>query len=416
MPARARVALALGRAASRLSRALGRGEGAVIGGKVALTVDPGVVDVLGAGRRVALVTGTNGKTTTTALLAAALRTAGPVVSNESGANLATGHVAALFGAPGVETAALEVDEAVLPWAIEHERPVTVVLLNLSRDQLDRLHEVRRTAGVWRAALASRPGVHVVANADDPVVVSAVPAGAGVTWVAAGQWWRLDATSCPQCGSVIGFEGEWWACPTCGLSRPSPQVVWDDEKGVCLGGSWHPLSLQLPGRFNRGNAAMAAAAAVAMGVDGGASLAAMASVGNVADRYVVRPWGSGGGDGGVKQVRMLLAKNPAGWLEVLELLAGSDADSVVVALNARGEDGTDPSWIYDVPFERLRGRQVVCAGERAADLAVRLAYAGVDYTFAPAPAEALDAAAGRSVDLAANYSAFQQFRRVVRHGR
>jgi UDP-N-acetylmuramyl tripeptide synthase len=390
---------------------LGRGEGAVIGGKVALLLDPSVPDDLAAGRRVALVTGTNGKTTTTALLAAALGTNGPVVSNTSGANLATGHVAALFGAPGVETAALEVDEAVLPWAITHLRPVVVVLLNLSRDQLDRLHEVRRTAALWRDALATAPGVHVVANADDPVVVAAVPSTAEVTWVAAGQWWRLDATSCPQCGAVIGFDatGDTWACPGCGLKRPEPDVVWDDDRGVCLDGGWHRLDLSLPGRFNRGNAAMAAAAAVAMGVPAAPAVAAETRVGSVADRYVVRPWGD------AKQVRMLLAKNPAGWLEVLELLATSDADSFVIALNARGEDGTDPSWIWDVPFERLQGRSVVCAGERAADLAVRLTYAGVSYAYEPSPAAALDAAPGPSVDLAANYSAFQQFRRVMRDG-
>ncbi|HZQ26621.1 MAG TPA: DUF1727 domain-containing protein [Acidimicrobiales bacterium] len=409
---RARAALAAGRVASRLSRALGRGEGAVIGGKVALTLDPSVADHLAAGRRIALVTGTNGKTTTTALLAAALRTDGPVASNTSGANLATGHVAALFGSPGVETAALEVDEAVLPWAIAHLLPVVVVLLNLSRDQLDRLHEVRRTAALWRDALAGAPGVHVVANADDPVVVAAVPPSAGVTWVAAGQWWRLDATSCPRCGSVIGFDaagGKAWACPGCDLKRPEPDVVWEDDQGVCIDGGWHRLDLSLPGRFNRGNAAMAAVAAVAMGVPAAPAVAAETSVGSVADRYVVRPWGDG------KEVRMLLAKNPAGWLEVLELLATSDADSFVIALNARGEDGTDPSWIWDVPFERLRDRYVVCAGERAADLAVRLTYAGVQYAYEPAPAAALDAAPGSSVDLAANYSAFQQFRRVLRHG-
>jgi len=111
------------------------------------------------------------------------------------------------------------------------------------------------------------------------------------------------------------------------------------------------------------------------------------------------------------VRLLMAKNPASWLEVMELLERGDGP-VVIGLNARSQDGLDPSWIWDVPFERLRHRQVVCSGERADDLAVRLAYAGIDYVFAPDLREALDATLPCAIDVAANYTAFQQVRKVV----
>src|SRR5919202_376661 len=183
------------RGTSALSRMAGR-SGSVIGGRVVLYLDRKALGRFAAGRSVHLVSGTNGKTTTTALLAAALRTAGPVVTNTAGANLKTGLVAALVEDLDAPTAVLEVDEAALVPVLSELGAGVAVLLNLTRDQLDRYAEVRLTAARWRRALRDAPGVHVVANADDPLVVWAAGEAASTTWVAAGHHWRAGAPACP----------------------------------------------------------------------------------------------------------------------------------------------------------------------------------------------------------------------------
>ncbi|MHB8672030.1 MAG: Mur ligase family protein, partial [Acidimicrobiales bacterium] len=161
---------------------------------------------LSAGREIAIVSGTNGKTTTTRLLASAIGGDRRVVTNSTGANLASGLAATLSATPQVESAVLEVDEGLVPAAVGAMRPRLAVLLNLSRDQLDRAGEVRMHAARWRAALAAAPATEVVANADDPLVAwAAEGAGNVVTWVATDQRWRLDATTCPSCSGRIEWR-------------------------------------------------------------------------------------------------------------------------------------------------------------------------------------------------------------------
>src|SRR5579875_3496614 len=184
LPARTRLAAGLGAAVSGVSRLLGTGGGSVIGGRAILAVDPQALDRLAAGRAVALVSGTNGKTTTTTLLVAALGGPDSVATNLLGANLPPGLTAALAaGAPGAP-AALEVDEAWLSRVVAATRPRAVALLNLSRDQLDRNNEVRTLASRWRRAFADSPEVTVVANADDPLVAWGAGLGGSVVWVGA----------------------------------------------------------------------------------------------------------------------------------------------------------------------------------------------------------------------------------------
>lgn len=379
-----------------VSRVTGRGGGAVIGGRVALAVDKDALPKLAAGRSLYLVSGTNGKTTTTALLAAALGTAGPVVSNITGANLKTGLVSALAKDLDSPVAALEVDEAALVQVLTDTSAEVVVLLNLSRDQLDRYGEVRLAAAKWRTALGARPEIHAVANCDDPLVVWAAQAAGTVTWVSTGQRWRIDATSCPNCGGRITWAGQVWSC-SCGLTRPEPDIGGGGED-VEVGGRSFPVELQLPGRCNAGNAAMAVAAARVAGVDPEDALAAMVGISNVAGRYREVNLGPA-------SARLLLAKNPAGWNEILDFLAPAPA-GVVVAVNARGPDGYDTSWLWDVDFERLEGRPVVAAGERALDVAVRLHYAGVAHEVCPDPLAAARQLPPGKVELVANYTAFQ----------
>ena len=154
LPLRTRVAALAGRAIADASRIAGAGEGSVIGGRVTLAIDKRALELMAAGHQSAVVSGTNGKTTTTRLLTAGLSTLGSVTTNSAGANLLSGLVGALSAHRGAPLAALEVDEGLLPRAVAAVHPSAVVLLNLSRDQLDRIGEVRLNAEKWRSAIAS----------------------------------------------------------------------------------------------------------------------------------------------------------------------------------------------------------------------------------------------------------------------
>jgi UDP-N-acetylmuramyl tripeptide synthase len=408
---RTRLAVGAGLAVAGLSRRVGAGEGSVIGGRVLLALDSGALGRLAAGRTIALISGTNGKTTTTRMLAAALETGGPVTTNSAGANLLSGLVTTLArGTAGGSDApaVLEVDEGLVPSAVATLHPAVVLLLNLSRDQLDRIGEVRIPAQRWRAAMEAAPSSAVVANADDPLVVWAAGLARQVTWVGTGQRWRLDAFACPQCDEEIAWDAEGrWACTSCSLARPQAHLSLEADEVVVGDGRRLQLQLQLPGWANRANAAMAAAGAEVLGVDVADALAAMGGVAHVAGRYQVVSVGGA-------RVRLLLAKNPAGWAEALDLIRPAPMP-VVVGINARIQDGRDPSWLWDVPFERLQGRMVIATGERGRDLAVRLRYAGVDHRFVEGYTSAVRATGASDLDLAANYSSFQDARRELARG-
>jgi lipid II isoglutaminyl synthase (glutamine-hydrolysing) len=416
---RDRLASATTRVVNATSRRLGRGQGTVAGGRAGLRLDPRLLEHLSHGRQVALVTGTNGKTTTTRLLTVGLGATGDaVVSNETGSNMPPGHVAALVGSKA-RRAVLETDEVYLPRVLTATAAATVLLLNLSRDQLDRTNEVRMIAGRWRAALAAAPHTHVVANADDPLVAWGAGAARDVHWVGAGLRWRHDAVGCPSCEGRISFIEGGWSCVSCDFVRPDPEANLVVSPGgvaraVWADGRTAPIRLALPGRFNQANALMAAVAAEVSGVDALEALAAMETVQEVAGRFTVRSFGN-------VRARLMLAKNPAGWDELLDLVAGSDAP-LVVSINARIADGADPSWLWDVPYERLTGRSVVATGDRFRDLSVRLHYGGVRHTTEPDPVRAVTlAAAGCAagtgtgapvapdadavVDVIGNYTAF-----------
>src|SRR6185437_1430516 len=176
LPIRARVATTIGGAASKVSRLAGRGDGSVIGGVVGLKVAPDLLKQLAAGRQIVMVTGTNGKTTTTRLVTAAIGSLGQeVATNAFGANMESGLVSALSGQPDAPYAVLEVDERHLPAMIKATSPRVVLLLNLSRDQMDRAAEIWLIARRWREAFAANPGVRIIANADDPLIAWAAGA-------------------------------------------------------------------------------------------------------------------------------------------------------------------------------------------------------------------------------------------------
>jgi len=404
-----RAALAVGAAARWVSRATDRGEGAVIGGLVAMTLDPSVLRQLGTGRRTVIVTGTNGKSTTTKMVSLALATLGAVATNAEGANMDAGLVAALAASRGAEWAVLEVDEMHVPHIADALDPAVIVLLNLSRDQLDRVGEINHLERTLRAGLARHPKAVVVANCDDVLVTSVAYDCPNVMWVAAGGGWTHDSVSCPRSGEVIMRERDHWYSTGADFKRPAPQWWYDPHRLFGPAGLSVPMQLSLPGAVNRGNAAQAIAAAVALGADPVVASAAVAQVDEVAGRYrTVRM--------GERTARILLAKNPAGWQEALSMV-DKTAAGVVIAVNGRAPDGEDLSWLWDVDFEHFEGVPVVVTGERGADLAVRLGYAGVPYTSAPTIIDAILSCPQGHVEVMVNYTAFQQLNRTWRrmHG-
>lgn len=404
---RTALAAAAGKLAARVSRAVRVGQGGMIGGRVTLALQPQALRELSQGRSVVLVSATNGKTTTTRMLAHALGTLGPVASNDGGANMPDGLVAALTEHRHAPYAVLEIDETHLPGVLEYLTPAAIVLLNLSRDQMDRVGEVRRTERIWRAALARCQSTTVVANCDDVLVASAALDAANTVWASVGSKWRGDAGACPRCGSRVRHDDQDWSCE-CGLTRPRPSWVLDKNTLHTPDGETIELTLGVPGPANAANAAMAIAATALLGVPARRSAERIATVTEVQGRYRVATYRD-------RAVRTLLAKNPAGWAETLRVLRESTSP-IVLSLNAREADGRDPSWLWDVRFEQLRGRRVIVSGERAADLAVRLTYAEVAYSVAEDPLAAITEAPPGPVDVVANYTAFRDLTRRLDNAR
>jgi UDP-N-acetylmuramyl tripeptide synthase len=404
LPMRAKIATTVGGAAATVSRLTGR-DGSVIGGIVGLRLQPDLLSLLAQGRQIVLVTGTNGKTTTTRLITAALSALGQeIASNMYGANMEAGLTSALSRAPDAPLAVLETDEKYIPAMVRATRPRVVVLLNLSRDQMDRAAEIWLLARRWRDALAAAPDCRVVANADDPLVAWAASGARQVTWVAAGQRWREDSWCCPHCGAHLQRDGDDWSCRECPNRRPPVSWVLAGETVIDPSGRARPIELSLPGRANRSNAVVALAVADAFGVPVPNALRELRGVTSVAGRYTqVRRNGC--------ELRLLLAKNPAGWLEALDVLAPPPVP-VLLAVNAQGPDGRDTSWLWDVDYRRLRDRVVLVGGERKLDLAVRLEADGVPFRLVNDIDEAISAARAPSLDVLANYTAFQQYRAVL----
>lgn len=389
LPLRSSLALAGLRIVNRTSRMLRVGQGTVAGGRVALRIDPQLLRRMSAQRRIVLVSGTNGKTTTTALAVAAL---GGATTNSTGSNMSAGIVAALASDERTLTV-LEVDEAYLATVADATQPEVIVLLNLSRDQLDRAAEVRVLADKWRTTLHSTSAT-IVANCADPLVVYAAVAqmDSKVVWCDVGSSWTLDARSCPQCTEPLNPEGA-WRCE-CGFAKPVADFVLGDT----LTGPATSVVLQisLPGAFNRSNAALAVVAASLLGAPLQLAADRVSAIRDVAGRFTLRQR-----DG--KTFRLMLAKNPAGVSALIGLVAGGS--DVVVSINDLIADGADPSWLYDAPFDQLRGSTVWCTGERALDLAARLDYDDVAARVVTVEDLAGHISTTKPVDVIANYTAF-----------
>jgi len=282
--------------------------------------------------------------------------------------------------------------------IAYGHPEVLIMLNFSRDQLDRHHEINALGKKWRKALiaAGEQGPTVVANAKDPLVTWSAEAARKVIWVDMSTGWTQDAALCPQCGTILEYDcAGHWNCPGCPLGEHQPDYRVEGGEVIEADGERWPLDLQVPGRFNQGNAACALAAAVEMGVYEPIALRGMRTVQAPAGRFAIGSYGD-------TRARLVLAKNPAGWAESLLVMA---TDPVILAVDSAIADGTDVSWMWDVEYEKLRGRRVIATGPRATDLALRLSYAEVEHEVIPDMAEALKGPFEGTVDVLSTYSAF-----------
>ena len=421
MSLRSRIACQAADLATWASQKTGRGAGGMIGGLIANAIDPNLLAQLSQGRPTVLVTGTNGKSTTTRMLAHALASRYSVATNEGGDNMDAGVISALLAGRDKDVVALEVDELHVPNIAEKLDADVLVLLNLTRDQLDRVGEINKIERALRACVEARPDMTVIANCDDVQVTSVAWDAPNVVWVSAGAGFVGDSTSCPRTGGhIVRTEDDWYAVKKLPdgreFRRPDP-TWWVDKDGLSYGGDGAgagattnasgetlPMNLQLPGRANRGNAAQAIAAAVVMDVPVKDALRAAEEVTDVAGRYSLVEFEG-------RTLRLMLAKNPAGWQEALSMI-DRDVDSVVIAVNGQVADGQDLSWIWDVRFEDFEGQQVLAAGERGTDLAVRLGYAGVRHTLIKDTVDAVLACPPGRVEVLANYTAFRDLKREL----
>ena len=397
LPLAAEIAAA--RAAGRLSRLTRAGGGTTIPGRVLSKLDPEAVDRLAARLPdgTALVSATNGKTTTAGMAASILGARRRLVHNRAGANLLSGVASALLETRGAMLGLFEVDEAALPEVARRVRPRAVCLGNLFRDQLDRYGELELVAERWRGVAHDLdPGAALIVNGDDPQVgdlarerPNAVVFGLddprharpALPHAADTKWCLRCGTPYDYAAAYVGHLGD-YRCPACGHARPSLDVVarslelhgLDRSEFVLVtpDGS-RRIRLALPGLYNVYNAVAAAALARALGatldeIVGG--LERFSPAFGRFERIVV----------GDRAVLLLLVKNPAGANEVVRTLSdGGLPRLLMIALNDGTADGKDVSWIWDVDFEPLYAdgdvERVIVSGDRAAELALRFKYGG-----------------------------------------
>lgn len=389
------LAIFSGKLAGKTSRLLGKG-GSNIPGKVARKIDQNLLTKLGKQvENIIFVTGTNGKTTTSNLLAHILEAAGKkVMNNAQGANLITGITTCfiqhsnLSGTIHYDYAVIEVDEGTLPLALKQiTHPKMILVNNFFRDQLDRYGEIDLLIEKMKKGIEPI-NTKLLLNGDDPITVrfslmekETVFFGLHKEAYTFEQHQMSDSRYCPTCGKELIYEhvhyGQlgYYDC-SCGYKRPTidyevTHAKKTDGMAFTIGGkSYH---MQLSGIHNVYNALAAITAAKELGVDNEAIQAGLHNYQSDNGRMQKLTIDD--------QLHVInLAKNHAGFnISLEEVLAGTDDRQIVAYLNDFVSDGIDVSWIWDADFERMAKdhvKRVVCSGVRAHDLAIRCKYAGI----------------------------------------
>lgn len=424
----------------RALRLLGRGATA-LPGKLALKVDPDYLSHLSKGVKTVVLTGTNGKTTSTHIVAQAIENAGlSAFYNRSGSNLIQGITTefstncSIAGKPRHPYAVIECDEGALRRVCAALDPDVVLVTNVFRDQLDRYGEVMHTRDNILAGLRNAPHAKVLLNADCSITASLadeIPNQVSYYGVDCEIYPKRvqdlsDATHCIKCGMEYEYGYRTYAhlggfsCPSCGYARPVPEIAVEEivarnsnscELKVRVGEEETQLHADVPADYDIYNCCAALAALLSFGIEKQVAYAAVGKFKHGFGRGEVFDL-----DG--TPVRLMLMKNPAGCNQIINLLLNEpDQDMrLCCILNDQECDGTDISWIYDAAWEELCASktEAVCSGVRAEDMALRLKYAGLpaqgirivhDYD---ALIEEL-ASNKRAVTVVANYSSMLEFR-------
>ena len=369
-PARLQFALAAASFAGFLSRRILKRPGETLPGRILLTLAPDALAELSKNRRIILISGTNGKTSTTKAVAKLISSLGPVATSPSGSNLTRGAAGVLMQPHTL--AVIEVDELHLPGVAAAVHPEIVLLLNLTRDQLHRMHEVKRVADRWHEMVKAHPETLFVGDIDDPFINYALAGAQRKKSISFGGRTHQDGAVCPQCGKYMNWIGVHYSSE-CGLNNESADIT-----------------LPAGGAAYRNNE-LAHITARECGVESSASGSELREL----ERRITKRFGE-------IEASFRLTKNPASWVEAL---SGVEGDRVILILNAREVDGIDTSWIWDISFNSLKGRDVVVTGERGMDLAYRLHVEGVT-TVLVDDFEAATAHFGTgSVEVLAAYTAF-----------
>ena len=398
-------------------------------GKVGLYVDPELISDLRPRLREgsAVVVGTNGKTTVTNLLADTLEAAGKaVVCNRTGANLDSGVATALLQAEKADWGIFESDELWLARIAPQLQPDFVVLLNLFRDQLDRMGEIDHIQEAIAFALSASPSTTLIYNADDPfcqaiadkVENACIPFGFDED-LGLAQNTVADASMCQRCDSLLSYEWRQYgqlgsySCPACGFKRQSPLYAAVGTTATADGAAFtlrYPagsLRVRVPfsGTYMLYNALAVYAAADCCdvplaGID--AVIKSFDPQNGRLQRYEL----------GGRRILLNLAKNPTGFNQNLRIVLGEPGPKAVAFfINDKEADGHDVSWLWDVDFQELAGADDVVAyagGIRRNDMQVRLKYAGVAAQLVDGAGDFLEkareAAPDASCFLIANYTA------------
>ncbi|WP_071131312.1 Mur ligase family protein [Enterococcus timonensis] len=406
-------------------------------GKLALKIQPNILDTLARDYEVVVITGTNGKTLTTALTVNILKQQyDNVLTNPTGANMVQGIVSTFLSAKknkGKKFAVLEIDEASLSKITEYIKPQLFVFTNIFRDQMDRYGEIYTTYQMIVDGAKKAPEAKILANGDSPIFNSLETVNERIYYGFNHQkpleqmpHYNTDGILCPQCHHLLHYKmityanlGDYY-CPHCGFSRPQLNYqLTNISKMDNLSSDFtidnHDYHLQVGGLYNVYNALAAASVGEYYSVTPEKIAQGLAYDEKIFGRQEVIQIGD-------KVCTLILVKNPVGLNQVIDLIALTPPPfSLVSFLNSNPADGIDVSWIWDGEHEKLAQLNIpkfIAGGDRHKDMALRLKVAGVpkedlaEVSDFKTAIEKIQQLPTKNVYILATYTAVLQFRKEL----
>lgn len=389
------MGITAGKTAQTLLKSMGRGS--TYPGKLALQFDKNILDTLAKDYEIVVVTGTNGKTLTTALTVGILKEAyGQVLTNPSGANMITGIVSSFLtakkGKSGKKIAVLEIDEASLPRITQYIKPSLFVFTNIFRDQMDRYGEIYTTYQLIIDGAKNAPEATILANGDSPLfaskeLVNPVKYYGFNTEDHEPQLahYNTEGILCPKCQAILQYRLNTYAnlghyiCLNCDFKRPKLDYqlsaltkTTNVSSAFVIDGQEY--SINVGGLYNIYNALAAVSVAEFFGLSPEQIKAGFEKSRAVFGRQETFSIGD-------KSCTLVLIKNPVGASQALEMIKLADYPfSLSVLLNANYADGIDTSWIWDANFELIQEMDITeinAGGVRHSEIARRLRVSGYD---------------------------------------